>query len=163
MAMHKTFIGIVASLLTLLGCVPERKTSVEVMYRSGVEFRITGSGKLAYFAVYKSSYPQMATEPNDPQQALWVFTAKGEPGYVEHLNEFGYGKVPDGYIQEFPRGAPPEPLKDGEKYYFHADTLSAPGFSGYLQVNDHRASIVEGEHVCFAESNGKWIRRPCEK
>jgi hypothetical protein len=149
-------------LSALCGCRRERQTSVEIADKNGPEFRLRGSGTLAYFAVFSPSYPTEAREPNDLSQAIWLVVPKKNRKPVEEIGAIRYGIIPDGYTQEKPAAGTPQPLEGGKKYYFHVDTRDAVGASGYVEIRGGRALAVEGEHVCFASEHGKWIRKPCD-
>jgi len=52
-------------------------------------------------------------------------------------------------------------LKEGKQYYFHVDTINAPGISGYFEIRAGKALKVEGPPVCFGGEGKQWVRVPC--
>jgi len=131
--------------------------------RNEPEFHLEGSGALSFFAVYSPSFPERAREPNDLSLAIWLVVPKQDAKPVEDISPIRYGVVPEGYVQKEPGTGNPDPLTEGNKYYFHVDTWNAPGASGYVEIRGGKAAEVEGEHVCFGGAARGWIRVPCPK
>ena len=161
MKLHNVIVAL--ALVLAVSCNAERRTEVEITGQNGPEFRLHGSGTLAYFAVFSPSYVAEAREPNDLRVAIWLIAPSGDRKRVEDISVVRYGVLPNGYKQEYPIGRRPEPLVEGQQYYFHVDTRNAPGASWYVSIRGGRPMLVEGEHVCFGAKDGEWFRKPCEK
>ena len=142
----------------------EKPTTVKISGRNPPDFRLRGSGELAYFVVYSPSFPQQTRVPFlERSLAIWLVSATHEQKRLEAIATIRYGVVPNGYTQEIPSAGSPEPLVEGKKYFFEFDTRDAVGTSGYVEIIDGKAAAVEGEHVCFGGEGNQWIRKPCRE
>lgn len=146
-----------------MGC--ERPTKVEIKGGTAPVFVLSGSGKLAIFAVYGQDYFTKAEKPFDENFALWEIMPSGRwysgGTRVEKLGSVTYGVVPPGYEQVKPQAGSPPPLTEGQKYFFHVDTTDAVGAAGFVEITNSRAVPTEGEGPCFGLKDGKWFRAPC--
>lgn len=61
-------------------------------------------------------------EPSGPRSAA----------FVSFMGEIAYGRIPEGYVQKFPRRGPAVPLDLGKVYDFFAETTNASGATGFF-------------------------------
>jgi hypothetical protein len=160
-----TYLKLLAFLLPiwlLTGC--ERSTHVRVEGGLTPVFVISGSGRLASFAVYSPDFAEKAESPWDDNFALWEIKPSG--GYfdgtqVGQLERITYGVLPDGYAQVKPQVGSAPALTEGPKYLYYAETTNAPGAAGYLEIRKSQAVPTDGPQPCFGSKDNKWVRVPC--
>ena len=146
----------------LAGC--ERSTHVKVEGGAAPVFVFSGSGRLASFVVYSPDFAEKAQSPWDENFALWKIKPTGEHSSgtpVEQLESITYGVLPDGYRQVKPQVGSAPPLREGQKYFYRAETTNAPWAQGFLEIRNSQAVLTEGPGICFGMRDGKSIRVPC--
>jgi hypothetical protein len=146
----------------LTGC--ERSTHVTVEGGATPVFVISGSGKLASFVVYSPDFAEKAESPFDENFALWEIKPTGghlSATPVGQLERITYGVVPEGYSQVRPKVGSAPPLREGQKYFYWAETTNAPWAQGFLEIRNSQAVPTDGPGLCFGRKDNKWIRVTC--
>jgi hypothetical protein len=157
------FVPLLLAAWFLTAC--ERATQVKIKGGTSPVFVLSGSGKLAIFAVYGPDYITKAEKPFDENFALWEIRPSG--GWysggtrIEELGSVTYGVVPPGYEQVKPQIGSPPPLTEAQKYFFRAETTNAPWAAGYVEIRNAKAVPTDAEGPCFGGRGVKWIRVPC--
>ena len=103
---------------TFLAC--EVDMSIEIDGKNPPSFALSGSGGLISFGVTEvppENQTQTIQRRSDVNIPLWSILPTMADNSIKRLPVITYGKVPAGFIQQFPAdGSPPAPLVEGKIY-----------------------------------------------
>lgn len=117
----------------------ERDMTLKMDDANPPTFKLTGSGRLIFFAVSEVE-PGRISKIDDP--TMWEIRPTDE-NLISKLPDITYGVVPQGFRQLTPdQGAPP-PLVEGKLYEAGGPAFEANGGTVRFRIKDGRAVLQD--------------------
>jgi hypothetical protein len=126
-------------LVMLSGC--ERSMTLAINAANPPTFKLSGSGRLIFFAVSEVPEGRPSTI-DDPK--MWEIRPTDE-NLISELPTITYGVVPPGFTQITPSAGVPPPLVEGKVYRAGGPAFNANGGSIRFRIKDGRAVEVSRE------------------
>jgi hypothetical protein len=126
-------------LLFLAGC--ERSMTVTLEGANPPTFKLSGSGRLIFFAVSEVA-PGKPSKPDDP--TMWEIRPTDE-NLISKLPAITYGVVPSGLRQTIPSAGAPPPLVEGKLYEAGGPAFNANGGTMRFTIKGGKATKVSQE------------------
>ncbi|HLA10130.1 MAG TPA: hypothetical protein VJ023_06015 [Pyrinomonadaceae bacterium] len=134
---------------TLISCIYlaacERDMRVSVDGRNPPTFKLSGSGNLISFVVMEvppHNQTQKIQRESDRNTVLWRIRPELEGNEISRMPEITYGKVPRGFVQEFPVNGTPTHLTEGKVYEVGGTAYNANGGFIWIRVEDDKVIEV---------------------
>lgn len=123
------------ALCSVAGC--ESRTKVEVGENNPLTFKLSGDAYLDWITVYG---PTPEKPEGENLSVLWKIVPNKAMLKAEEVTSITYGKVPNGFRQEFPESREPPMLIEGAVYKINAITKS--GNHGYATITISNGRIL---------------------
>ena len=132
--------------LCFTSCTYEENTEVSVDGGMPPTFKVTGSGHQMYFVVSeipRENQVRVAERDSSKNIRLWkILPKEGTSNIARNWPPITYGKVPDGFIQEFPAQGIPPNLAEGKVYAAGGPAFGANGGEVWFTIRDGRSVAV---------------------
>lgn len=109
-------------------------------------FKLSGSGNLERFVVMEvppDNQTQTIQRESDRNILLWRIRPPNDDDVIKGMPEITYGKIPSGYVQEFPGdGSAPPPLVPGKIYEVGCTAYNANGSRIWIRAENGKTVQV---------------------
>jgi len=131
--------------LVLVGC----EVSTSVRLKAGPSFLLDGSGRLVSFSVYGPQTGRKIATPLDSRALMWrIEPSDSRSGIPVASIDIAYGRMPMGYLQNFPSHGQALPLAIGRVYAFVAETSGASGAHGFFYMGPNGPILIDVPGLC---------------
>ena len=130
--------------LSVAGLSCEIHTKLSIKGGNPPTFVMTGNGTLTSIRI--RGHERQREAEGEEASLYWVIKPeKGGAQIVGDIGSITYGKVPEGYRQQYPENGEAPLLNEGEHYYVRVVTSNANGADGYFMILKGQAIFAKYE------------------
>jgi hypothetical protein len=140
---NKTLCAAMSVVIFLAGvtsCV--RSTKLVIDGGNPPKFGLSGSGSLGTLRI-RGPLKQREAEGEDAFLYWSIVNKEGQDHWVKRIGPITYGKVPEGYKQEYPESGEAPPLIEGESYNIRVATADADGVDKFFIIRKGKIEVSD--------------------